>query len=66
VETHWTGTKADGRSFEMRGVLVLGIRADRIAWGRLYVDEVERDGAGIDAVVRDLSGTEERQSPGRG
>jgi ketosteroid isomerase-like protein len=60
VEIHWTGTKADGTPFEERGVLIMGIRADRITWGRLYVDEVEREGADIDAIVRRMAGTEDR------
>src|SRR5205823_10416967 len=48
VEVHWTGGKADGTPFEERGVLIMGIRDDRIAWGRLYADEVEREGADIE------------------
>jgi hypothetical protein len=44
VEIHWTGTKADGTPVEERGVLIMGIRDDRIAWGRVYADEVEREG----------------------
>jgi ketosteroid isomerase-like protein len=59
VEIHWTGTKADGTALEERGVLILGIRDDRIAWGRLYADEVEREGADIDAVVRRMAGTDD-------
>lgn len=60
AEIHWTGTKADGAPLEERGVLIAGIRDDRIAWGRLYVGEVAREGAGIDAVVRRMSGTQDR------
>ena len=59
-EIHWTGTKADGAPFEERGVIILGIRDDRIAWARLYVDEVEREGADIDTVVRRMAGTDDR------
>jgi ketosteroid isomerase-like protein len=59
VEIHWTGTKADGTPLDERGVLILGIRDDRVAWGRLYADEVEREGADIDAVVRRMAGTED-------
>jgi ketosteroid isomerase-like protein len=59
VEIHWTGTKADGAPLDERGVLILGIRDDRIAWGRLYADEVEHEGADIDAVVRRMAGTED-------
>jgi ketosteroid isomerase-like protein len=58
VEIHWTGTKADGTPLDERGVIIMGIRDDRIAWGRLYADEVEREGADIDAVVRRMAGTE--------
>jgi ketosteroid isomerase-like protein len=60
VEIHWTGTKADGAPFEERGVLITGISGDRIAWARLYVDEVERESADIDSVVRRMAGTEDR------
>jgi ketosteroid isomerase-like protein len=60
VEIHWTGTKADGAPFEERGVLIMGISDDRIAWGRLYADEVGREGADIDPVVRRMAGTEDR------
>jgi ketosteroid isomerase-like protein len=59
-EIHWTGTKADGTPFDERGVLVMGVRDDRLAWGRLYVEEVENEGAGIDAVVGRMTGTDER------
>jgi ketosteroid isomerase-like protein len=57
VELHWTGTKADGTRLEERGVIIAGIRDDRIAWARLYVDEVAPASADIDAVVRDMAGT---------
>lgn len=57
AEVHWTGTKADGAALDERGVLILGTRDDRIAWGRLYVGEVEPESAGIDTVVRRMAGT---------
>ena len=60
AEVHWTGTKADGTQLDERGVLIMGVRGDRIAWGRLYVDEVEREGANIDAAVRRMAGTDDR------
>ena len=60
IEIHWTGTKPDRTPFEERGVIVMGVRDERIAWGRLYAEEVERAGADIDAVVRRLAGTDER------
>ena len=60
IEIHWTGTKPDRTPFEERGVIVMGVRDERIAWGRLYAEEVEPAGADIDAVVRRLAGTDER------
>lgn len=57
AELHWTGTKADGTVLDERGVIIAGIRDERIAWARLYVDEVVPESADIDAVVRDMAGT---------
>ncbi len=52
-EWHWRGTHVDGSEFAMRGVIVLGTEDGRIAWGRLYMEPVEREGADVDAMVRD-------------
>ena len=52
-EWRWSGTHSDGAPFEMRGITVLGIESERIAWGRLYMEPVEQDGAGIDEMVRE-------------
>jgi ketosteroid isomerase-like protein len=60
IEIRWTGTKPDGAPLEERGVLIMGIRDNRVAWGRLYSEEVEREGADIDAVVRRMAGTEDQ------
>jgi ketosteroid isomerase-like protein len=57
AEIHWTGTKADGTPLDERGVFIGGVRDERIEWARLYVDEVERDSADIDTVVRRMAGT---------
>jgi hypothetical protein len=38
----------------------MGVREGRIAWGRLYIDAVEPESAGIDEVVRRIAGTEDR------
>lgn len=59
AEVHWTGTKADGTPLDERGVFIGGVRDGRIAWARLYVDEVQQESAGIDAVVRDMAGTQD-------
>jgi ketosteroid isomerase-like protein len=55
-EWRWHGTHEDGSSLEMAGVIICGVQAGRITWARLYVEPVEQDGEGIDAVVRDMSG----------
>ena len=57
-EWHWHGTQAGGVPLEMAGVIVMGIRDEQIAWGRLYVEPVEEAGAGIDAAVGQMTGEE--------
>lgn len=52
-EWRWWGTHTDGSSFAMRGVIVLGIDGEQIAWGRLYMEAVEVDGADIDQMVQE-------------
>jgi ketosteroid isomerase-like protein len=52
-EWRWSGTHADGSPFGMCGVTVMGVEHEHIAWGRLYMEIVERDGADIDQMVRD-------------
>ncbi len=49
-EWHWHGQPAAGGWFEMRGVIIMGLAADQIAWARLFLSPVEA-GAGIDAAV---------------
>ena len=55
AEWHWFGTRTDGTRFEMCGVTIFGFKNDRITWQRLYMEEVEEAGAGIDATVRSLT-----------
>lgn len=55
-EWRWEGTQTDGARLDMAGVIVLGVRDDRFAWARLYVEPVEQAGAGIDEAVRDITG----------
>ena len=52
-EWHWHGTHTDGSPFAMRGVTVLGTEGEQIAWGRLYMEVIERDGADIDHMVQE-------------
>jgi ketosteroid isomerase-like protein len=54
-EWHWEGTQTDGGRLDMAGVIVFGVRDDRLAWARLYIEPVERTGEGIEAAVRDMT-----------
>lgn len=56
AEWHWTGTRADGAPFDMRGVTLLGVADDHIAWARLYMEEVEEAGEDIDQAVSRVVG----------
>ena len=59
-EWRWSGTRSDGRAFEMRGVTLFEVTDGQIAAGRLYMEDVERDVVGIEQAVEDLSGTRPR------
>ena len=59
TEWIWYGTKEDGTPLEERGVTIWGIRDGQIAWGRLYMEETEREGADITETVRRMAGREE-------
>jgi hypothetical protein len=51
-EWRWTGTHVDGEPFEMRGVTVMGIENERVAWARLYMEPVDHGDADIDEMVQ--------------
>lgn len=54
VWTEWTmqGTRRDGTSHEMAGVIVFGVADDLIQWARFYLEPVDRSEATVDAAVR--------------
>lgn len=60
-EWHWSGTRRDGQSFEVRGVTLFEVADDQIVAGRLYLEDVERDVVGIGQAVEALSGRRPRQ-----
>ncbi len=55
-EWRWTGTRQDGTSLDMAGVMVVGVRDGRISWGRLYIEPVESADEDIDTAVRKMAG----------
>lgn len=56
TEWRWSGTRGDGQAFEVRGVTLFEITDDQIVAGRLYMEETEREVAGIEQAVEGLSG----------
>jgi ketosteroid isomerase-like protein len=60
TEWRWSGTRSDGQAFGMRGVTLFEIADDQIIAGRLYMEDVERDAAGIEQAVEALSGRRPR------
>jgi len=55
-EWRWTGTRQDGSNLDMAGVIIVGVREDRIAWGRLYVESVQEGDETIDKAVERMAG----------
>ena len=55
VWTEWEmrGTRRDGRSHWMRGVIVFGVRADAIRWARFYLEPVDESDATVDDAIRE-------------
>ena len=41
AEWRWHGTQRDGRPFDVRGVVITGVRNGRVMWARLYMEPVE-------------------------
>jgi limonene-1,2-epoxide hydrolase len=53
-EWHWSATH-----LQMAGVIVMGIREDRIVWARLYMEPVEQAGQDIDEAMRTIRGKDQ-------
>jgi ketosteroid isomerase-like protein len=58
VWTEWemSGTRDDGASFLMRGVVIFGVIDDAITSARFYLEPVEESGGDVDAATRRLVG----------
>jgi hypothetical protein len=54
IEWEWQGTRGDQSRLHMRGVTIFGLKQERIEWGRLYMEPVESNGAGIDDVIKQV------------
>ena len=58
ANTTWTewemrGTRRDGKSHWMRGVIVFGVDDDAIRWARFYLEPVDESGATVDDAIRE-------------
>ena len=56
-DTAWSewemkGTRLDGFTHLMRGVVVFGVESDQATWARFYLEAVQEGGPGIDEAVR--------------
>lgn len=51
-EWRWHGRHTDGAPFAMQGMVVTGVRRDKITWQRLYVEPIEQGGSDIDEMVQ--------------
>jgi len=55
VWTEWdmTGTRGDGTSHNMRGVILFGVRDGLASWARFYLEPVDPGVGTVDDAVRD-------------
>lgn len=60
VECRIHGTRSDGSALDVCGVIIQGIRDDRIMWARLYLEDVEQEGPGIDDAIGAMTGRQPR------
>jgi hypothetical protein len=56
TEWSWSGNRADGQPFQVRGVALFELKDNLITAGRLYMEDVEREAVGIEQAVEALSG----------
>ena len=57
-DTAWTewemrGTRRDGKSHWMRGIIVFGVSDDSIRWARFYLEPVDETDATVDDAIRE-------------
>ncbi len=63
-EWRWSGTRSDGQPFDVRGVTLFQIHNGQIVAGRLYLENLDSEAAGIGQAVKDLSGQQPRLAEG--
>ena len=53
----WSEWRWSATGLEIAGVTLFGVQAERIVWGRLYMEPVEEDGENIDEAMRTMTET---------
>ena len=51
-EWEMTGTRPDGTTLQMAGVVVFGVRDGRFSWARFYLEPVQAEGADVNQALR--------------
>jgi ketosteroid isomerase-like protein len=49
------GTARSGAILELRGVIIFGVQAGRVAWSRTYLEPVEREGRPLPGFIEPLA-----------
>ena len=63
--TEWemSGTRTDGGTFLMRGVVIFGVAEDTIAWARFYLEPVENTSGDVNAHTWRVAGRADELGP---
>jgi ketosteroid isomerase-like protein len=65
-EWEMTGTRPDGATLQLAGVIIFGVRAGRFTWARFYLEPVQAGGPGVNETVRQRIGPGAVPAPGPG
>jgi hypothetical protein len=59
------GTRRDGATAQMAGVIVFGVRDGLFSWARFYLEPVQAGGADVNQALRQHVGAGPVPGPGR-
>ena len=62
-EWEMRGTRGDGATHLMRGVIVFGVRDERAAWARFFLEPVDPGGEDASTAVRQIVGVPSATDP---
>lgn len=65
-EWEMTGTRPDGATLQLAGVIIFGVGDGRFTWGRFYLEPVQAGGLDVNQTVRQRTGAGARPVPGPG